>query len=508
MSRRPAEDAVSHQQCSRETAFQFVDNRSGANRLSELREMADNSPQEQQLRSIQAIAINGQQAIQSAALQRLTTGNAKQQQAPIQRHENKTGLPDKLKSGIETLSGYSMNDVKVHYNSQKPAQLQAHAYAQGVDIHLASGQEKHLPHEAWHVIQQKQGRVRPTVKMEGNVKVNDDAGLEREADLMGRKALQMIAKDGSAVDDESDQQAGVKAAGSHGVKQMVSFLNVKRIANNGSLYMGKDTAGAPSLAHGGGTNWYGPKATAAEYGQPPGGIWQIMATKALNLIDMGTADSVKWVMQETERRRGIAGFSPDLLAALGNFDFAYAVPNAVATAADNYLQYAQESFAGLGPQWPGDQYGVDQVQMDGAVQLAQSAQEVPLWAGSVIQSFAGHTAANAVRLDNPAFLANPDAYRIIRKDATNLDAGFANALLNNLNDPNLFHGLHVPAGMKFGGWTGTKFEVLIKNSPNNLAVQGQVAAHGHEPDLNITDKMIGVDNSWLAWAWRLFGLNR
>ena len=52
-----------------------------------------------------------------------------------------------------------------------------------------------------------------------------------------------------------------------------------------------------------------------------------------------------------------------------------------------------------------------------------------------------------------------------------------------------------------------KFEVLIKNSPNNLAVQGQVVANGNEPDLNVTDKMIGVDNSWLAWAWRLFGGN-
>jgi hypothetical protein len=47
--------------------------------------------------------------------------------------------------GIENLSGFSMSDVKVHYNSDKPAQLQAHAYAQGTDIHLASGQEKHLP---------------------------------------------------------------------------------------------------------------------------------------------------------------------------------------------------------------------------------------------------------------------------------------------------------------------------------------------------------------------------
>jgi hypothetical protein len=108
----------------------------------------------------------------------------------LQRKINTTGLPDNLKSGIETLSGHSMDDVKVHYNSSQPAQLQAHAYAQGTNIHLAPGQEKHLPHEAWHVVQQKQGRVRPTLQMKGKVNINDDASLEKEADVMGRKALQ------------------------------------------------------------------------------------------------------------------------------------------------------------------------------------------------------------------------------------------------------------------------------------------------------------------------------
>jgi hypothetical protein len=111
---------------------------------------------------------------------------------PVQKKENNTGLPDDLKSGIENLSGFPMNDVKVHYNSDKPAQLQAHAYAQGTDIHIASGQEKHLPHEAWHVVQQKQGRVQPTLQMKGNVNVNDDDGLEREADVMGGRALQVV----------------------------------------------------------------------------------------------------------------------------------------------------------------------------------------------------------------------------------------------------------------------------------------------------------------------------
>jgi hypothetical protein len=113
---------------------------------------------------------------------------------PIQKKENKTGLPDNLKSGIENLSGYSMDDVKVHYNSEKPAQLQAHAYAQGTDIHISSGQEKHLPHEAWHVVQQKQGRVQPTLQMKGNVNVNDDTGLENEADVMGTRAVQMLVQ--------------------------------------------------------------------------------------------------------------------------------------------------------------------------------------------------------------------------------------------------------------------------------------------------------------------------
>lgn len=112
-------------------------------------------------------------------------------QATAQLKPNRTGLPDNLKSGIENLSGYSMDDVRVHYNSARPAQLNAHAYAQGSEIHIASGQEKHLPHEAWHVVQQKQGRVKPTMQMKGKAAINDDSGLEKEADAMGGKALQM-----------------------------------------------------------------------------------------------------------------------------------------------------------------------------------------------------------------------------------------------------------------------------------------------------------------------------
>ncbi|ASZ10859.1 DUF4157 domain-containing protein [Chitinophaga pendula] len=109
---------------------------------------------------------------------------------------NNTGLPDQLKTGIEATSGFSMDDVKVHYSSDKPAQLQALAYAQGTDIHIGPGQEKHLPHEAWHVVQQKQGRVQPTIQRKGARPINDDVGLEQEADVMGRQALSGVAQVG------------------------------------------------------------------------------------------------------------------------------------------------------------------------------------------------------------------------------------------------------------------------------------------------------------------------
>ncbi len=100
------------------------------------------------------------------------------------------GLSGALKAGIERLSGHDMNDVKVHHNSSRPAQLHARAYARGADIYIAPGEQRHLPHEAWHVVQQKQGRVGITAHL-SNVAVNDDPALESEADVMGARAAAM-----------------------------------------------------------------------------------------------------------------------------------------------------------------------------------------------------------------------------------------------------------------------------------------------------------------------------
>lgn len=162
---------ISQNQNSGESVFRFVDNRPETIAQRKLQEFANNSPQAKQVAQLQSMA-----------------DNSSSQQEPLQKNKNKTGLPDRLKSGIENLSGYSMDDVKVHYNSHRPAQLQALAYTQGTDIHVAPRQEHHLPHEAWHVIQQKQGRVKPTMQMKEEALISDDARLEKEADVMGRIA--------------------------------------------------------------------------------------------------------------------------------------------------------------------------------------------------------------------------------------------------------------------------------------------------------------------------------
>ncbi|MGK6355769.1 DUF4157 domain-containing protein [Sphingomonas sp. DT-207] len=122
---------------------------------------------------------------------------------------NHTGLPDRLKRSIETLSGMTMDDVRVHRDSASPSRIGAHAFAQGSDIHLAPGQERHLPHEAWHVVQQKRGRVRMTARLEGGPPINDDAGLEHEAEVMGARALALDPlRTGSGPLDRSRVPAG------------------------------------------------------------------------------------------------------------------------------------------------------------------------------------------------------------------------------------------------------------------------------------------------------------
>lgn len=105
---------------------------------------------------------------------------------------NRTGIPTQLKERMEQHTGLSLDDVRVHYHSDLPARLDSLAYTQGNQVYIGAGQERHLPHELGHVVQQKLGKVRADTRHESGVLMNTDAKLEREADEIGalRGALQ------------------------------------------------------------------------------------------------------------------------------------------------------------------------------------------------------------------------------------------------------------------------------------------------------------------------------
>lgn len=104
----------------------------------------------------------------------------KQDIHPQQQTINRTGIPTQMKLDFERRSGLSFDDVRVHYNSDKPARIGALAYTQGNQVHIGPGQERHLKHELGHVVQQKRGLVQPTTWING-LPVNESPWLEHMA---------------------------------------------------------------------------------------------------------------------------------------------------------------------------------------------------------------------------------------------------------------------------------------------------------------------------------------
>lgn len=65
---------------------------------------------------------------------------------------NETGIPDDLKTYVEAASGVSLNQVCVHYDSPKPAEMKLTIYSEGLDIYVASGAEGELGKELWKMV--------------------------------------------------------------------------------------------------------------------------------------------------------------------------------------------------------------------------------------------------------------------------------------------------------------------------------------------------------------------
>jgi Domain of unknown function (DUF4157) len=101
-------------------------------------------------------------------------------------------LPDGIASAVHDMSHVDISATRVHYDSTEPSRIAARAFTRGDDIYLSPGQERHLPHESWHVVQQRQGRVPSTTSLRGAA-VNDDPALEHEADTMATKIRRSTA---------------------------------------------------------------------------------------------------------------------------------------------------------------------------------------------------------------------------------------------------------------------------------------------------------------------------
>ncbi|MGB1206180.1 MAG: eCIS core domain-containing protein [Chitinophagales bacterium] len=120
---------------------------------------------------------------------------------PLQKQENKSstsnGLPTEVQMKMENSLGADFSNVNIHKDSKSATDVGALAYAQGNDVHFAPGQFKPntqagqelIGHELTHVVQQREGRVKPTTQAKG-LPVNDDKSLEKEADDMGKMAAQ------------------------------------------------------------------------------------------------------------------------------------------------------------------------------------------------------------------------------------------------------------------------------------------------------------------------------
>jgi hypothetical protein len=120
-------------------------------------------------------------------------------------------LDPELRTRLEAELGVDLGAVRVH---QGPvvSEMGALALTQGDHIWFAPGQlapgtpagNALLRHELGHVLQQRAGRVQPTGSI-GDMPINDDPGLEAEADRLAASGLPRTApRDGPAQADSDD----------------------------------------------------------------------------------------------------------------------------------------------------------------------------------------------------------------------------------------------------------------------------------------------------------------
>lgn len=114
-------------------------------------------------------------------------------------HDDKSGLPDRVKRGMGEAIGGDFSSVQFVTDSQKAVDVGALAFTQGKTVEFAPGQFKPdtsaglelIGHELTHVDQQAKGNVEPTMEI-GGMPVNDEQSKETEADDKGKAAARYV----------------------------------------------------------------------------------------------------------------------------------------------------------------------------------------------------------------------------------------------------------------------------------------------------------------------------
>lgn len=149
-------------------------------------------------------------------------------------------MPFLVQRKMESSFGEDFSDVNIQKDSSQSTELNAHAFAIGNDIHFAPGMynpesqkgQELLGHELTHVVQQREGRVQPTVQKKGE-NINDDEGLEKEADEMGAKAAK-----GESVTEDSNTPAEDKNETPNVEEQQNESGTIIIVGVNGNMPVG------------------------------------------------------------------------------------------------------------------------------------------------------------------------------------------------------------------------------------------------------------------------------
>lgn len=112
--------------------------------------------------------------------------------------ESDTGIPGPVLAKMEHAFQTDFSAVRVHADSSHAESMGALAYARGNDIHFAPGKynpgtregQELLGHELAHVHENRKSPAGVTRWLKGGEPVNDNPGLERNADRLGRRAAQ------------------------------------------------------------------------------------------------------------------------------------------------------------------------------------------------------------------------------------------------------------------------------------------------------------------------------